>query len=80
MEYQQIINLLDNTTNQPNKFRTKSWVERKDYVRGTYSIKLKTSALRSSLCCYSDAYCLHNWNKHYWNRSCKRHWCGNANE
>ena len=27
MEYQKIINLLDNTRNQPTKFRTKSWVE-----------------------------------------------------
>ena len=27
MEYQKIINLLDNTPNQPNKFRTKNWVE-----------------------------------------------------
>ena len=27
MEYQKIINLLDNTSNQPFKFRTKNWVE-----------------------------------------------------
>ena len=27
MEYQKIINLLDNTPNQPIKFRTKNWVE-----------------------------------------------------
>ena len=27
MEYQKIINFLDNTPNQPSKFRTKSWVE-----------------------------------------------------
>ena len=27
MEYQKIINLLDNTSNQPTKFRTKNWVE-----------------------------------------------------
>ena len=27
MEYQKIINLLDNTPNQPTKFRTKNWVE-----------------------------------------------------
>ena len=26
MEYQEIINLLDNTTNQPSKFSTKNWV------------------------------------------------------
>ena len=27
IEYQKIINLLDNTSNQPSKFRTKNWVE-----------------------------------------------------
>ena len=27
MEYQQITNLLGNTSNQPSKFRTKNWVE-----------------------------------------------------
>ena len=25
MEYQKIINLLDNTSNQPSKFRIKNW-------------------------------------------------------
>ena len=29
MEYQKIINLLDNTPNQPTKFRTKNRVEKK---------------------------------------------------
>ena len=33
MEYQKIINLLDNTPNQPNKFRTKSWVEKNNDSR-----------------------------------------------
>ena len=27
MEYQKIINLLDDTTNQPSKCRTRNWVE-----------------------------------------------------
>ena len=27
MEYQKVINLLDNTTNEPSKFITKNWVE-----------------------------------------------------
>ena len=27
MEYNKITNLLDNTTNQPTKFRAKNWVE-----------------------------------------------------
>ena len=33
MEYQRIINLLDNTPNQPTKFRTKNWVELNDDSR-----------------------------------------------
>ena len=36
MEYQKIINLLDNTTNQPSKFRTRNWVEINDELRGKY--------------------------------------------
>ena len=60
MEYQKIIKLLDNTPNQPNKFRTKTWIEINDELRGTYNtnsqIKFKTSMLRSSLCDYGDAY------------------------
>ena len=47
MEYQKTINLLDNTPNQPSKFRTKNWVEINDDSRGTYNtnsqIKFKTS-------------------------------------
>ena len=38
MEYQIIINLLDNTPNQPTKFRTKNWVEIDDDSRGMYNI------------------------------------------
>ena len=34
MEYQKIINLLDNTPNQPSKFRTKNWVETNDDLYG----------------------------------------------
>ena len=60
MEYQKIINLLDNTPTQTNKFRTKIWVEINDDSRRTYNtnsqIKFKTSMLRPSLCDYSDAY------------------------
>ena len=37
MEYQKIINLLDNTTNQPSKFRTRNWVEINDELRGKYN-------------------------------------------
>ena len=60
MEYQKIVNLLDDTPNQPSKFRTKNWAEINDDSRGTYNtnsqIKFKTTMLKSSLCDYSDAY------------------------
>ena len=34
--YQKIINLLDDTANQPSRFRTKNWVETNDESRGDY--------------------------------------------
>ena len=53
---------MDNTSNQPSKFRTKNWVEINDNSRGTYNtnshIKLKTSMVKSILCDYSDVYTL----------------------
>ena len=62
MEYQKIIILLDNTSNQPPKFRTENWIEINDESRGTYNttsqIKYKTTMLKSRLCDYSDAYIL----------------------
>ena len=36
MECEKIINLLDNTPNQPSKFREESWVEINDDVHGIY--------------------------------------------
>ena len=39
MEYQKIINLLDNIQNQPSKFRTKNWIEINDESRETYNTK-----------------------------------------
>ena len=52
--------MLENTPNQPSKFRTKNWVEVNDESRGTYNvnspIKFKASMLRSSLSDCSDAY------------------------
>ena len=60
MEYQKIINLLDDATNQPSKFRTRNWIEINNESRGTYKAnsdnKIKTSMIRSNLCDYSDAY------------------------
>ena len=37
MEYQKITNLLDNKSNQPTRFKTKSFVEINEDTRGTYS-------------------------------------------
>ena len=49
MEYQKITDLLDNTSNQPFKFKAKNWVETNDESRGTYNtnsqIKFKTTML-----------------------------------
>ena len=46
MEYQKIINLLDNKPNQPTKFRTKNLVDVNDELRETYNkdnqIRFKT--------------------------------------
>ena len=62
MENQKIANLIDDTSNQPSKFKTKNWVEINDESRGAYNvnsqIKLKTTMLKPSLCDYSDAYIL----------------------
>ena len=62
MEYQKIANLIDDTSNQSSKFRTRNWVEINDESRGAYNvnsqIKFETTMLKSSLCDYSDAYIL----------------------
>ena len=36
MEYQKMMNLLDDTTDQPSKFRTRDWVEINDESKGIY--------------------------------------------
>ena len=59
MEYQKINNLLENTSNNLSKFRTRNWVEINDDSRGTYTnadIKFKSTMLKSNLCDYTDAY------------------------
>ena len=62
MKFRKIRNLLDNTPNEPSKFRMKNSVEINDDSRGMYStnsqIKFKSSMLKSSLCGYSDSYIL----------------------
>ena len=70
MKYQNIINLLDNTPNQPSKFKIKNWVEINDESQekqGTYNkvnqIRFKTSTLRLGLGDYSNTYI---WLKKLW--------------
>ena len=50
MEYQKIANLIDDTSNQPFKFRIRNWVEINDESRGKYNvnsqIKFKTTLLK----------------------------------
>ena len=61
MECQKIINLSDDTTNQPSKFITKNWVEVNDETKWNYdncNVRFKTSMIMSNLCDYSDAYIL----------------------
>ena len=62
MKYQKIINLLDNTPNQPTKFRTRNWVKIYDDPCGIYKTtsesKFKTIMFKSSLCNYSGGYML----------------------
>ena len=54
--------MLDNTTNQPDKFRFKNWVKINDDSRRTYNIndqiKLKTSTQKLSLCNYGGTHML----------------------
>ena len=54
--------MLDNTPNQPSRFKTKSWVEINDTSRKTFNkdnqVIFKTSKCRSSLCNYSNAFIL----------------------
>ena len=59
MEYQKIINILDDTKNQSSTFR--NWVEINYELKGRYdksNIRFETSLIRSNVCDYSDAYIL----------------------
>ena len=62
MEYQKIANLIDNTSSQPSRLRTRNLVETNNESRGAYNvnsqIRIKTTMLKSSLWDYSDAYIL----------------------
>ena len=60
MEYQKIISLLHNTSNQASKFITKNCVEINDDSRRSYNansqIKFRNTMLKSRLRDYSNAY------------------------
>ena len=61
MEYQKISNLLESTSDNLSKFRTRNWVEINDESRANYAnsdIRFKTTMLRSNLCDYADSYIL----------------------
>ena len=74
MEYQKIINLLDDATNQLSKFRKRNQVEINDESLGASNdnnnninnnnyyyynnVKFKTTMIKSNLCDYSDLYIL----------------------
>ena len=62
MEYQKIINLLDNTQDQLYKFITESWIEINDKSRGVYAtgsdIRFETIMLKFCFRNYGDAYTL----------------------
>ena len=59
MEYQKVVNLLDNKPNQSPKSKKRNWVEINGDTCGMYNtigqIKLKTTSLKSSLCDYGKA-------------------------
>ena len=61
MEYQKIANLLESTSDNSSKFRTRNWVEINDESIGNYAnsdIRFKTTMLRFNLCDYADLYIL----------------------
>ena len=52
MEYQKIINLLDDATNQPSRFRAQNWVDINDESKERYdnsNIRFKTSMRKSEI-------------------------------
>ena len=61
MEYQKIANVLESTSDNLSKFRTRNWIEINDESRGNYAngdIKFKTTMLRSNLSDYVYSYIL----------------------
>ena len=61
MEYQKVINLLDNENTDLSKFKIKNWVEINydgHEKHGTKNIKFKTTMLKSRFCDYSNVFIL----------------------
>ena len=61
MEYQKIANLLESTSDNLSKFRTRNLVEINDESRENYAnsdSRFKTTMLRSNLCDYADSHIL----------------------
>ena len=61
MEYQKIANMLESTSDNLSKFKTRNWVEINDESKGNYTnseMRFKTTMLRSDLCDYADSYIL----------------------
>ena len=53
--------MLESTSDNLSKFRTRNWIEINDESRGNYAngdIKFKTTMLRCNLCDYADSYIL----------------------
>ena len=50
MKYQKIANLLESTSDNPSKFRTRNYANS--------DIRFKTTMLRYNLCDYADSYIL----------------------
>ena len=61
MKYQKTANMLESTSDNLSKFKTRNWVEINDESKGNYTnseIRFKTTMLRSDLCDYADSYIL----------------------
>ena len=66
METLKIVNLLNDSDNEPPKFATRKWYIINDQNNGQYgrgnendsTIKFKTKVIKPNLCDYSDAYIL----------------------
>ena len=61
MEYQKIAIMLESTSDNLSKFKTRNWIEINNESKGNYTnseIRFNTTMLRSDLCDYADSYIL----------------------